>query len=229
MNVMMKSDSSLCELLKRDFPRHYQKQYSAISDSANVPCKKVEENLFELKDEEDNCVVEEGNGNVRYVNSGSEPVFVVHYEQYINQFPSRFLQNRKKCDFLLFDQAGSFIILNELTISKSEANLSKQDQHTGLSKSERAEKQLINSLNDLREVDSINQWIEKRERKICLFAYKIPESSRPEINNARLAFNRPLLNEAKETQGVGAELSSKEIEDFGFRYFRLCYPHPLHL
>ena len=95
-------------------------------------------------------------------------------------------------------------------------------------KVEKAELQLINSLQTIMDVPAIADKLNNMLHKSCVLAYRVLQIDDLEIR-LRYPNNRYKLIEAKETGNSGAIISSPMIEEYGFQYRRVAYPTMLQL
>lgn len=186
---------------------------------------------FDLTDEvESEFVVPYGEG-VLSLRGNTGEIEVDCYDDFVKQCkkPLSFSIGRMRCDFIinstLSDKHRNSIILAELTSSGSKRNLSKpitdgNNRFEG-GKYKKAEKQLAESLKTLCDVPAIKSYIDGKDNKVCLMAYKIKEKS--DSNKYALRPAKKYLRVETEEAINGAELDSPDINKFGFIYRRISH------
>lgn len=214
------------QLLENDFPAYYhigrrRTCVACITDSEE----------FDLIDAVKDYVVAKGQGNVSFRNHGLK-LQVLGFEKYLDQFAGTHLSDgHKRCDYIMEDVEGrDLALLCEITSAKnSYETLLKPipDKNGNVAftngKYEKAELQLYDTLSNIMPVPSISAYISKKKRKICLMAYSLNKTENQ--SSAALAFNRPRAMEAAEAGDTGAQISSPQIEAFGFTYYRICHQY----
>lgn len=174
-------------------------------------------------------------GNVSFELTSETEVQVIDYESYLNEFKgTKFETGRLRCDFILYDTKNNgFFILNEQTsVSGNISNLSKPilDKQGNIrfhgGKYEKAENRLAVTLDTLENVSTIEAFINKFTRKICLMSYVISKPETSEISNARQAFSiRYKQIESRETGENGAKLENRKLTEKGFEYRRISHEY----
>ncbi len=195
----------MIDLLKNDLPAHYGLHRTKIT----VLSETTSERTFDLDDKREGIIVAYKAGNVSFELTSETEVQVIDYESYLNEFRgTRFETGRSRCDFILYDMKNNgFFILNEQTsASGSASNLSKPilDKHKNVrfpdGKYGKAEKQLAVTLDTLKNVSTIDAFINTFTRKICLMSYVISQPEASDVSNARQAFTvRYKQTESRET------------------------------
>ncbi len=219
----------LKDLFDCDFVQHYK------ITSPNVVAVEhcVRESIFDLEDEENTPIKGIGEGKVTIKNT-EEGMEVLEYEHFINQCqkPRSFANGRKRCDFVLTSQIPvDFVCLVELSSAigdsaKALFNLPiNHQQEDAISKAEKAERQLSCTLETMMDVPAIKENLEQRTKRVCLFAYRLYPRHSAEIIEAKISdmHARYIRIEAMETKDDGAQLSSSNIEKYGFEYRRISH------
>lgn len=180
---------------------------------------------FDLIDQENNFIVDSGEGTGSFENNAEYNVEILAYDNLVKHYNDKHkdFKGVKSCDFILYSDANSTIVLNEHTSSiRSKENLEeKKDSKTGMTKFQKAEKQLSDTLGKLQEVDSLNVIIANSTTKICLLSYRLNYSN----HNAVKAFNRVNKQIAQATGTEGEKLSCPEIEKKGFEFRRISHDY----
>ena len=97
-------------------------------------------------------------------------------------------------------------------------------------KYEKVEQQLSETLKTLKAVPSINIFISKYQRKICLMSYVITPKRTSDSSNAKHTFSARYREvEARETGESGAELEQPELNTEGFEYRRISHTYSFKL
>lgn len=97
-----------------------------------------------------------------------------------------------------------------------------------MTKFQKVEKQLSDTLTKLKEVDSLNGIVTNCTTRICLVSYELYRATDNE-NKTRKAFNRVTVQIDKETGENGAKLSCLDIEEKGFEYRRISHNYKFRL
>lgn len=187
---------------------------------------------FDLIDLSENFVVEHGKGTGSFKNNKEFDIEVLAYGKLIKdndyKYDTKYVafKGYKNCDFILYSSANSAIIFNEHTSSiDGTKNLTIEDRKTGLSKFQKVEIQLRDSVKKMLEIREINDFITACSTKICLCSYKLYTGE----NSAQKAFNRLSNILDKELGEEGIKLSSPEIEKYGFEYRRISHNYSLEI
>jgi len=206
-------------LLKNDFTVHYGLPVSSV----NTISKQTNVSYFELKDDANLIYTTIGGGIAKYNNGNSLSVNVINYEAFIDSLPPVFLQNREKCDLIVYTDSSEYFLLNELTDSLAkyvEPFLNSNGHQQG--KRIKAISQLKSSLIDLITVLTIKTFIDKFKEKRCCFFNKKPNT--PSVIIAVTAFNR--VNTISQN---GFKMSNPDIEIFGFSLYEYSGEQTLNL
>lgn len=187
------------------------------------------ETRFDLKSDAGITIVEQGLGFASFYSEAGDDVSVLDYEKYIDKYAgTAFHTGRRKCDCILESENGAAVILDEITSSNSGIeNL--QEPITGRrvyagGKFEKAEQQLLVSLQTLHEVPEIATHLDTRVKRVCLCSYKLYSSSEQNlIGNPVSVFSRGLSEAGRQTGENGVKISSPEIEALGFEYRRISH------
>ncbi len=215
-------------LLENELPAYYNVGRRCACDELITT-----KNCFDLTEDDAEFVVEYKKGFASFSDNPYR-LSVVNYDTYIGRFEGTKVANdKRRCDFILTDlNSDDIVILCEVTSSiGSVENLSKpifKTKRDGTKvimfpngKYEKAELQLYQSLENIIAVPSIKMYIENKKRKVCLMSYLI----KPAKDEAVKAFNRNRETEAEEAGENGAQMSSPQIEQFGFLYYRISHSY----
>ena len=225
--------SDMKDLFITDFLVHYHITSCVVANEYEVT-----DDIFELVDSSGDLVVNVGEGELRMHNIlGGMNVFA--YDRFIRSCkkPSSFLKGRKCCDIILTSHEEEMLVcLIEITSAVGNTDnlykpILKKDTDMVLypgGKVEKAELQLINSLQTIMDVPAIADKLNNMLHKSCVLAYRVLQIDDLEIR-LRYPNNRYKLIEAKETGNSGAIISSPMIEEYGFQYRRVAYPTMLQL
>ncbi|MEE0882302.1 MAG: hypothetical protein U0L65_02640 [Bacteroidales bacterium] len=185
-----------------------------------IDCRVVNTIKFDLIDGEE-FVVEHQKGTGSFENKEGHNIEVLAYNKLMTQYNNyQSFSGVSVCDFVLYCKDYSIIVFNEHTSSISGIeNLNQIDKKTGISKFEKVEKQLSDSISKFYQVQKIKDCLEECASKICLCSYKLYSGD----NNTIKAFNRATEVIAKETGENGVELNSHKVEKFGFKYIRISH------
>lgn len=162
-------------LLRNDFTAHYG---LPVCTEPNLVIE-TDELYFEIEDTFAREIVIHttiGEGMARFSNPTSLRITVANYDKFVSSLPSRFQNNRKRCDIIVSD-AGRHFMLGEI---KDSPNIK---QHR-----KKAKKQLFESLTTLIAVPQILASINIRIIKRCCYFNK--QTSSPAPITAITAFNR---------------------------------------
>jgi len=214
----MTSCSDFVNILGRDVPCFYSKQFGALKGKTiNVPYYVENGSFFVLKDATSSDRI-----GVRFSNPESKELIVVKYGEYHKEavkISSSFGKNRYNCDFILLDEKSkSRIVFNEMTSALNIDNLSKPVTGFAAGKKSKMQAQLLSSVETLTAVPQVKEEIEKYKVKECLMtvAMKNKYSVDDYINAAKTA-NRFSGVAMVETKGEGMELNCKELNNKGFK------------
>lgn len=222
-------------LLENDFPAHYGvgRRHSAIELTTS-------EGLFDLIDASVGYIVPAGDGYVTFRNGGHN-LSIIAFENYLNKFAgTKISDGKRRCDFIMTDyDADALVMLCEITsatvnIENLSRPITKEDKNGNEvvvfpeGKYEKAELQLFETLSNIMPVPAIEHYIQQKKRRICLMAYKI-NPPKGETSVTIDAFTRARIIESKEAGDRGAQISSPQIEAYGFEYRRICHGYPFSL
>ncbi|ATA92026.1 hypothetical protein CGC56_07555 [Capnocytophaga canimorsus] len=183
---------------------------------------------FDLKDKRGNSIVLPKNtGDASFHNSLRKELYILDFEDLRNQFnPCAILDKgkiTKRCDYFIAEKEGkSICIFNEITTSKDIYGLttSIKDKKGNVQyqggKIEKGQEQLLQSLQCVEKCTDLWTEIRSFSKRICLFSYKLSDTSISEQN----LFNLALSFENDEN---GTVYPNKEIEKLGFEYRRIDY------
>lgn len=220
----------MVDLLQNTLVGHYK-----ISSSVCLNYKQIDSREFDLDDA--SCfVVEKGKGKASFLNEKGS-LKILCYEDFIKQCkkPRSFVEGRKRCDFILFHDSmeGSFV-LNEITSAYGdESNLAipitKGNKSYPRGKNQKVVDQFVHTLDTLLNVPAIKSKIESYERKICLMSYRVYPYNNDVIDKTLAAVHSYRIIESLETQGAGAVIVEKSINDFGFEFRRISHKYSFSL
>lgn len=187
---------------------------------------------FDLIDQEENFIVEFGKGIGSFENNAEYNIEILAYDNLVRNFNDKHagLKGFKSCDFILYSNENSTIVLNEHTSSIGDKKKleEKKDSKTGMTKFQKGEKQLSDTLGRLQAVDSLNKIIENCTTKICLLSYRLYYDKK-NPTKALSAFNRLQLLIAKATEEDGAKIQCPDIEKKGFEFRRISHDYKFKL
>jgi hypothetical protein len=196
-------------LLKNDFTVHYGLSISTLDNFS----MQTNASYFELNDDTSLIYTSSGQGIAKYRNPLCLMVTVINYETFLNSLPHTFLDNREKCDLIVYTANNQYFLLNELTDTNPQyVNSFTNNRGFQPGKRVKAISQLLKTLTDLGGVLSINTFIASFTIKRCCFFNK--QISSPPTINATSAFNR--IN----TIAInGFQMSNPDFEEFGFELY----------
>ena len=183
---------------------------------------------FDLIDQEKNFIVEFGKGTGSFGNNAEYNIEILAYDNLMKSYNNcNSFKGVKICDFILYSNENSTIVLNDHTssIGNREKLETEKDSKTGITKFQKVEKQLYDTLEKLQAVDSLNEIIENCTTKICLLSYRLFYDK----NNPTKAFNRAQLQIAKATGEDGAKFSCPDIEEKGFEFRKILHNYKFKL
>lgn len=189
----------------------------------------TKEHHFDLNGEKDALVVAFGEGRASFYNNAQSEVSILDYEGYIDKYAgTAFHTGRLKCDCILESEKGAIVILNEITSSNSgmenlqKAITGKRSYPKG--KFEKAENQLLESLQTLSGVPEIAAYFAKKTKRVCLCSYKLYASDEQSlIGNPVSVFSRGQAEADRQAGENGVKISSPMIEAFGFEFRRISH------
>ena len=127
-----------------------------------VRVESTSDSHFDIIDKMPSILVAMGQGSATYQNSTNKRVEIIDYENLIDQLPLECSKDIKRPDFILHQIDGTgFFIINELSQSTDVRN-----------KRSKARAQLADALKHLLAVPETQAFINKFERKICIFSNK---------------------------------------------------------
>ena len=186
----------------------------------------TKEKEFDLQDSAKNnmIVMAKGMGKVTYKNEQEWSLYILDFEHYKTQLNNSAILKEegltRMCDYFITDTEVEICILNEISSAISVENLDKPTENFRRGKSEKAQKQLLDSLKTIKKCVPLWQMLSSAKNRICLFSYKIAQDKDPLINNIRTAFNRPLQVETSISKERGIAYHNDDIEQLGFQYRR---------
>jgi hypothetical protein len=203
------------ELLQKDFVSFYNKNPAnpVLETSVNVFYSSSNDIDFEIIDAK-------GGGIAKYSNPNKLHISDINYEDFIDNLPPRVKNSFKSndiCDFIVYSDTNKHFLLNELTNTNSKYVLPYENYNGKQEgKETKAANQMLQTLNYLLAVVSINQFIQKFHSKKCCFFNKQPDTpnqtEKDKLLNAVSAFNRIVTN-------FGVRLNRPEIELSGFEFW----------
>lgn len=216
----------MVDLLQNTLRGHYK-----ISSKVTLRFEQIDSREFDLDDSF--CfVMEKGQGKASFINDNG-PLKILCYEDFIKQCkkPRSFAEGRKRCDFILcHDSVGGSFVLNEITSAYGdESNLTlpilKGNPPYPGGKNQKVVDQFVYTLDTLLQVPDIRAKIESYNRKICVMSYKVFLCNNDLIDKTIAAAYSYRNVESLETQGAGAIIAEKRINDLGFEYRRISHDY----
>ncbi len=180
-------------------------------------------------DPEEKIIVEFGKGTGSFGNNAEYNIEILAYDNLMKSYNNcNSFKGVKICDFILYSNENSTIVLNDHTssIGNREKLETEKDSKTGITKFQKVEKQLKDTLEKLQAVDSLNEIIENCTTKICLLSYRLYYDKN---NPTKATFNRGQLAIAKATGEDGAKFSCPDIEEKGFEFRRILHNYKFKL
>jgi len=136
----------------------------------NLKSDVIDDTYFDIVDKQPMIKQPIGQGSATYNNIENKIIAFIDYEDFLNKLPANNTKELKKCDFIAYDLGtNSFFLLNELSQSKESKN-----------KFSDARKQLHNALFHFSNVPVIQSFINKFDRKLCIFSNKSSTIATPE-------------------------------------------------
>lgn len=217
---------SLKDVFDRDFLCEYNIPENKIQQIEQECTNALD---FDLIDQKENFIVEFGKGTGSFENNVGYNVEILAYDNLVKNYNGKYdaFKGTKSCDFILYSNENSTIVLNEHTSSIGDKKKleEEKDSKIGMTKFQKVEKQLSDTLGKLQAVDSLNGIIEKCTTKICLLSYRLFYDK----NNPTKAFNRAQLQIAKATGEDGAKFSCPDIEEKGFEFRKILHNYKFKL
>lgn len=223
---------NLKEVFDRDFLLAYGIPENKRQDIKQECTNASDFDLIDKEESEENFIVEFGKGTGSFENNVGYNVEILAYDNLVKNYNGKYdaFKGSKSCDFILYSNENSTIVLNEHTSSIGDKKKleEEKDSKIGMTKFQKVEKQLSDTLGKLQAVDSLNGIIENCTTKICLLSYRLfYDKNNP--TKALTAFNRAQLQIAKATGEDGAKLSCWDIEEKGFEYRRISHNYKFRL
>ena len=217
---------SLKDVFDRDFLCKYNIPENKIQQIEQECTNALD---FDLIDQEKNFIVEFGKGTGSFENNVGYNIEILAYDNLVKNYNGKYdaFRGTKSCDFILYSNENSTIVLNEHTSSIGDKKKleEEKDSKIGMTKLQKVEKQLSDTLGKLQAVNSLNGIIEKCTTKICLLSYRLSYDK----NNPTKPFNRAQLQIAKATGEDGAKFSCPDIEEKGFEFRRILHNYKFKL
>lgn len=168
------------ELLEQYFGKHYGSPKQALAES------EIKNGVFELADmkacgdckthtPEIEAVCDK---TVLIIDSNGKDVECIQLERFIDNYTHlKAIQSGKKCDLMLVGEDK--VVLCDMTCSKAKYidPFDRKDGSQQTGKRNTVRKQIANAILLLRDVPEIASGIDKRVRKIALFAYRVKDSA----------------------------------------------------
>jgi len=187
-------------LLRNDFTAHYGLPYCAVADISQT----TNARNFEIEDDENRETIilfQPYHGTAVYRNVLSKQMLIINYDKFVTALDVNFQNRRKRCDLIVCSQnTNDYFLLNELKDASPRSGRKK------------AKKQLVESLKDLMNVDTIATFANNFTIRRCCFFNKRVVS--PPIINAGNAFNR-----ISTVVPQGLQLENPIIESYGFELY----------
>lgn len=150
----------------------------------------TKEKEFDLQDsakESSTIVMAKGTGKSSYRNEQEWLLYILDFEHYKAQLNnSAILKGEgltRMCDYFIIDTEVEICILNEISSAIDIKNLDKPTEDFRGGKSEKAQKQLLDSLKTIKKCVPLWQMLSSAKDRICLFSYRIAQDKDPLINN----------------------------------------------
>ncbi len=156
----------MIELLKNQYISYLNSRKPHLSpfdgSSLIVRAENVSDEYFDIQDKKATIKQPLGMGSATYHNPGLKDITIIDYEDLLNQLPFDLQKGVERCDFVVYDETeDSFFILNELSQSSSSKN-----------KISDARRQLHKAAFYFSEIADINNFVNRRSRRICVFSNK---------------------------------------------------------
>ena len=223
---------NLKEVFDRDFLLAYGIPENKRQDIKQECTNASDFDLIDKEESEENFIVEFGKGTGSFENNVGYNVEILAYDNLVKNYNGKYdaFKGTKSCDFILYSNENSTIVLNEHTSSIGDKKKleAEKDSKIGMTKFQKVEKQLSDTLGKLQAVDSLNGIISNCITRICLVSYELYRATDNE-NKTRKAFNRVTVQIDKETGENGAKLSCWDIEEKGFEYRRISHNYKFRL
>jgi len=217
-------------MIKQLIDLHFAKYYN-LGRVVTIDESHTKDSCFDLKCENGILVVAHGEGFASFNNTAQYNIAILDYEGYIDQYSgTAFHTGRMKCDCILESEDDATIILDEITSSKSGiGNLQKpimgKKSFSG-GKLEKAERQLIASLQTLNGVPQIASYLAKQTKRVCLCSYKLYTSAEQAlVGNPVDVFSRGQAEAERQAGESGVKISCPQIEALGFEYRRISHSY----
>ena len=218
---------SLKDVFDRDFLCEYNIPENKIQQIEQECTNALD---FDLIDQKENFIVEFGKGTGSFENNVGYNVEILAYDNLVKNYNGKYdaFKGTKSCDFILYSNENSTIVLNEHTSSIGDKKKleEEKDSKIGMTKFQKVEKQLSDTLGKLQAVDSLNEIIENCTTKICLLSYRLYYDKN---NPTKATFNRGQLAIAKATGEDGAKFSCPDIEEKGFEFRKILHNYKFKL
>jgi hypothetical protein len=160
---------------------------------------------FEIEDTNEGEIVKyttRGLGMAKFTNNHALNFCILNYDKFITSIASEpFKNGRKRCDLIIYSNSDRYFILGELKdrIPKSKVRSS-------------AKKQLLSSLQTIKEVPEIDSFINSKTIKRCCYFNK--QSNSPISLRVTTAFNRLAT-----IYPSGFKMSKPDLESLGFEFY----------
>lgn len=219
----MNGECTFVELLKTAYPAYYKAIWKKGYEVCYTDCCDPQ---FELKDRAGQMIQKPGEGVAVFGNKECLKIGVVDFERYVNQYTDALQAGSgKKCDFIIFSvEKNAVFVLCELTKTRKDYLDGFVQPRTGefrTGKREKALEQLGSSIEKLGRVPEIADYLKTIERKVALFAYRIPDGDHGVMGASMAAFSRPV--------SVISSIESMEKQMNGFCFQQRIYPDSLDL
>lgn len=186
---------------------------------------------FDVRGENGTMVIAYGSGFASFSNDAQTDISVLDYEGYIDKYVgTTFHTGRMKCDCILESETGETVILDEITSSSNGVeNLQKAiigNRSFPGGKFEKAERQLIESLQTLNDVPEIAAHFAKQTKRVCLCSYKLYSSEEQSlIGNPVSVFSQGQSEADRQAGENGVKISCPQIEAMGFEFRRISHAY----
>lgn len=167
--------SSLSDFLKKDYASKYGMQWNEITMSLRLETPPSV--CFEIEDKKSTIVRPAGHG-VSVIRRASETVEVLDLEDFTKQIHGE-NNTPSSCDFAISPSVGmDFLVLNELTRSKSAVILPFQQPETGVEQQGKLEKAKQQLTDTITRFYGVSDFCDQYNIKIALFSCRLSDKSK---------------------------------------------------
>lgn len=186
--------SEIYKYLSVDYPKHFGK---AVPLKFPLRVEYTSAKFFEIKDKGTGIIQKAGGGVSVFENHDGKRVEIIDFEKYINDFRKGKACEGGRCDFVLSSADGfDFLILNELTMTKSEYLHGFVQPTTGIPRIGKMEYARDYQLPET--IDKLNHakgLLPKYKHKTALFSYRLPDGGARNAATISMGiFQKPVQN-----------------------------------